>query len=296
MIYPFLPGHNLAFDELPAGPGTRRRARPGARRAAQHRRPPLRRGGDAHLRHRLLPDVGGSPSSTGRPSRAGCRPPCSPGGSTPSRTSGSGASPRPAIHGDLTGDQVLAVFEDDSDASTGRIRGHDGVGGRQGRRPRGRLRGPRRRGRPRGRRDGPGGLRPRPRRASRPQPARARPAGRRARHPRRPHARRRPRQHAAAVEGLQQAAPARRRGARRGSGQDDYRRGSLAPVGPACARDAPSARATRTTTRRPHGRQRLDPGARPSPADTTDPTHARRATPRATATPRRTDTRRSGRA
>ena len=30
------------------------------------------------------------------------------------------------VHGDLTGDQVLAVFEDDSDAATGRIRGITG--------------------------------------------------------------------------------------------------------------------------------------------------------------------------
>ncbi|WP_404381284.1 phosphotransferase [Knoellia locipacati] len=125
MIYPFLPGHNLAFDEMPAGPGPA--AELGRAIAALHNTD-VRLFDEAGMptydtdsyRRRRLTELDRAAESGRVPTALLARwehaledvalwrfaPTC--------------------IHGDLTGDQVLAVFEDDADASTGRIRGLTG--------------------------------------------------------------------------------------------------------------------------------------------------------------------------
>ena len=125
MIYPFLPGHNLAFDEMPAGPGPA--AELGRALAALHNTD-VRLFDEAGMptydtdsyRRRRLTELDRAAESGRVPTALLARwehaledvalwrfaPTC--------------------IHGDLTGDQVLAVFEDDADASTGRIRGLTG--------------------------------------------------------------------------------------------------------------------------------------------------------------------------
>lgn len=125
MIYPYLPGHNLAFDELPAGAGPA--ADLGRALAALHNTD-VRLFDEAGMptydtdsyRRRRLTDLDRAAESGRVPTALLARwehaledvalwrfaPTC--------------------IHGDLTGDQVLAVFENDSDASTGRIRGLTG--------------------------------------------------------------------------------------------------------------------------------------------------------------------------
>lgn len=125
MVYPYLPGHNLAFDELPAGAGPA--ADLGRALAALHNTDP-----------RLF-DEAGMPSydtDSYRTRRL----------AELDRAAESGRVPTALLarwehaledvalwrfaptstHGDLTGDQVLAVFEDDSDASTGRVSGITG--------------------------------------------------------------------------------------------------------------------------------------------------------------------------
>jgi aminoglycoside phosphotransferase (APT) family kinase protein len=125
MVYPFLPGHNLAFDELPAGPGPA--ADLGRALAALH-----------NTDVRLFDEAGMPTYDTDsyRTRRL----------AELDRAAGSGRVPTALlarweraledvglwrfaptpVHGDLTGDHVLAVFEDESDASTGRIRGLTG--------------------------------------------------------------------------------------------------------------------------------------------------------------------------
>ena len=125
MVYPFLPGHNLAFDELPAGPGPA--AELGRALAALH---------NADVR--LFDEAGMPTYDTDSYRRRRL--------AELDRAAASGRVPTALLarweraledvalwrfaptctHGDLTGDQVLAVFEDESDASTGRIRGLTG--------------------------------------------------------------------------------------------------------------------------------------------------------------------------
>ncbi len=64
---------------------------------------------------------GGSPTSTAPPRPAGCRRPARRWERALEDVSLWRFAPTP-VHGDLTGDQVLAVFEDEEDSSTGRIR------------------------------------------------------------------------------------------------------------------------------------------------------------------------------
>lgn len=125
MIYPYLPGHNLAFDSLPAGAGPA--AELGRALAALHNTDP-----------RLF-DEAGMPSydtDAYRTRRLAELDRAAESGRVPTALLARWEraledvalwrfAPTP-IHGDLTGDQVLAVFEDDSDASTGRIRGITG--------------------------------------------------------------------------------------------------------------------------------------------------------------------------
>lgn len=125
MVYPYLPGHNLAFDELPPGPGPA--AELGRALAALHNTD-VRLFDEAGMptydteayRRRRLTELDRAAESGRVPTALLARweraledvalwkfaPTC--------------------VHGDLTGDQVLAVFEDDSDSSTGRIRGLTG--------------------------------------------------------------------------------------------------------------------------------------------------------------------------
>ncbi|MFW5472193.1 phosphotransferase [Knoellia sp. CPCC 206450] len=125
MIYPYLPGHNLAFDELPPGPGPA--AELGRALAALHNTD-VRLFDEAGMptydtdsyRRRRLTELDRAAESGRVPTALLARwehaledvalwrfaPTC--------------------VHGDLTGGQVLAVFEDDSDSSTGRIRGITG--------------------------------------------------------------------------------------------------------------------------------------------------------------------------
>lgn len=125
MVYAFLPGQNLAFDEMPPGPGPA--AELGRALAALHNTD-VRLFDEAGMptydtdsyRRRRLIELDRAAESGRVPTALLARwehaledvalwrfaPTC--------------------VHGDLTGDQVLAVFEDDSDASTGRIRGLTG--------------------------------------------------------------------------------------------------------------------------------------------------------------------------
>ena len=120
-VYPYLPGQNIDFASLPQGRG--------------------------------LPPSSGAPSPPCTTPTTSCstRPACRPTTPTPTEPGASQSStgpPRPAMcprrllarwerqledvslwrfaptptHGDLTGDQVLAVFDDEDDAATGRIR------------------------------------------------------------------------------------------------------------------------------------------------------------------------------
>ena len=124
-VYPYLPGQNLDFAELPPGPGVA--AELGRAIAALHNTDPalFEEAGlpsydaDAY-RTRRLADLDLA-AETGRVPTSLL---------TRWETALEDVSlwrfaPTPT-HGDLTGDQVLAVFTDDSDASTGRIRGLTG--------------------------------------------------------------------------------------------------------------------------------------------------------------------------
>ncbi len=124
-VYPYLPGHNLDFAELPAGPGLA--AELGRALAALHNT------------DRALFDEAGVPSYDAdayRTRRLAELDRAAETGRVPTTLLGRWESaledvslwrfaPTPT-HGDLTGDHVLAVFGDDSDASTGRIRAMTG--------------------------------------------------------------------------------------------------------------------------------------------------------------------------
>lgn len=124
-VYPYLPGHNLDFGALPAGPGLA--AELGRAIASVHNLDPQ------------VFEESGVPSYDTESYRARRL-------AELDRAAGSGRIPSTLLtrweraledvtlwrfapvptHGDLTGDQVLAVFEDDVDASSGRIRGMTG--------------------------------------------------------------------------------------------------------------------------------------------------------------------------
>lgn len=125
VVYPYLPGHNLDYAELPAGPGLA--AELGRAVAALHNTDPRlfdEQGLPAYdadgYRTRRLTDLDRA-AQTGRVPTALLE--------RWERALEDVALWRfapVATHGDLTGDQVLAVFEDDSDAATGKIRGITG--------------------------------------------------------------------------------------------------------------------------------------------------------------------------
>jgi len=124
-VYPYLPGHNLDFAELPPGPGLA--AELGRALAALHNTDPavFEEAGlpsydaDAY-RSRRLAELDRA-ASTGRvPTTLLTRWEKALEDVTLWRF-----APTPT-HGDLTGDQVLAVFRDDSDASTGTVRAMTG--------------------------------------------------------------------------------------------------------------------------------------------------------------------------
>ena len=124
-VYPYLPGHNLDYAELPAGPGIA--AELGRAIAALHNTDPavFEEAGlpsydaDAYRTRRL--------AELDRAAETGRVP-------TSLLTRWEAAledvtlwrfAPTPT-HGDLTGDQVLAVFADDADAATGTVRAMTG--------------------------------------------------------------------------------------------------------------------------------------------------------------------------
>ena len=120
-VYPFLPGHNLDFAELPPGPGIA--AELGRAIAALHNTDPAvyeeaglpTYDADAY-RSRRLADLDRA-AETGRvPTTLLTRWETALEDVTLWRFAPT------ATHGDLTGDQVLAVFTDDADASTGKVR------------------------------------------------------------------------------------------------------------------------------------------------------------------------------
>ena len=124
-VYPYLPGHNLDFAELPAGPGLA--AELGRAIAALHNTDPAvyeeaglpSYDADAY-RSRRLAELDRA-AETGRvPTSLLTRWETALEDVTLWRF-----APTPT-HGDLTGDQVLAVFTDDSDASTGTVRAMTG--------------------------------------------------------------------------------------------------------------------------------------------------------------------------
>jgi aminoglycoside phosphotransferase (APT) family kinase protein len=125
MVYPYLPGHNLDLAELPPGPGLA--AELGRAIAAVHNTDPevFEEAGlpayeaDAY-RTRRLADLDRAAGTGMVPSALLTRWERALEDVALWRF---GATP---VHGDLTGDQVLAVFDDDTDASTGRIRGLTG--------------------------------------------------------------------------------------------------------------------------------------------------------------------------
>jgi macrolide phosphotransferase len=124
-VYPYLPGHNLDYAELPAGPGIA--AELGRSIAALHNTDP------AVFEEAGLPSYDADAYRSRRLAEL-------------DRAAGSGRVPTSLLtrwekaledvslwrfaptptHGDLTGDQVLAVFTDDTDASTGTVRAMTG--------------------------------------------------------------------------------------------------------------------------------------------------------------------------
>jgi aminoglycoside phosphotransferase (APT) family kinase protein len=120
-VYPYLPGHNLDYAELPAGPGIA--AELGRAIAALHNTDPAvyeeaglpSYDADAY-RSRRLADLDRA-AETGRvPTTLLTR------WETALEDVSLWRFAPTATHGDLTGDQVLAVFTDDDDASTGKVR------------------------------------------------------------------------------------------------------------------------------------------------------------------------------
>jgi aminoglycoside phosphotransferase (APT) family kinase protein len=124
-VYPYLPGHNLDFAELPAGPGLA--AELGRAIAALHNTDPAvyeeaglpSYDADAY-RSRRLAELDRAAESGRVPTSLLSRWEKALEDVTLWRFAPT------ATHGDLTGDQVLAVFTDDSDASTGTIRAMTG--------------------------------------------------------------------------------------------------------------------------------------------------------------------------
>ena len=120
-VYPYLPGHQLDFAELPPGPGLA--AELGRALAALHNTDPgvYEEAGlpsydaDAY-RTRRLADLDRAAESGRVPTTLLAR-----WEAALEDVSLWRFAPT-ATHGDLTGDQVLAVFTDDADASTGKIR------------------------------------------------------------------------------------------------------------------------------------------------------------------------------
>ena len=120
-IYPFLPGRNIDFEALPAGPGLA--AELGRAIAALH-----------NADHGLFEEAGlpAYDADTYRTRRLTELDRAAATGHVPTGLLARWEkqledvalwrfAPTPT-HGDLTGDQVLVVFEDDQDASTGRVR------------------------------------------------------------------------------------------------------------------------------------------------------------------------------
>ena len=124
-VYPYLPGHNLDYAELPAGPGIA--AALGRAIAALHNTDPavFEEAGlpsydaDAY-RTRRLAELDRAAESGRVPTTLLARWESALEDVTLWRF-----APTPT-HGDLTGDQVLAVFGDDADASTGTVRAMTG--------------------------------------------------------------------------------------------------------------------------------------------------------------------------
>lgn len=124
-VYPYLPGQNIDFSKLPPGPGLA--AELGRTIAALH-----------NVDHQLF-DEAGLPAydpDTYRTRRLAELDRAAATGHVPTALLGRWEraledvslwrfAPTPT-HGDLTGDQVLAVFDDEDDASTGRIRAFTG--------------------------------------------------------------------------------------------------------------------------------------------------------------------------
>ena len=173
-VYPYLPGRTLDLTDLPAGPGLA--AEIGRAIAALHNV------------DRQLFDEAGLPSydaDTYRTRRLAELDRAAATGHVPTALLARWEAaledvslwrfaPTPT-HGDLTGDQVLAVFDDDEDASTGRVRAFTGWEDAKVADPADDFAALVSRGLAGGGRDGAGGLRPRPGRAPRPAPrARAR--------------------------------------------------------------------------------------------------------------------------
>jgi aminoglycoside phosphotransferase (APT) family kinase protein len=124
-IYPYLPGQNLDFSRLPAGPGVA--AELGRAIAALH-----------NADHGLFEEAGlpAYDADTYRTRRLSELDRAAATGHVPTGLLSRWEkaledvtlwrfAPTPT-HGDLTGDQVLAVFDDDQDASTGRIKAFTG--------------------------------------------------------------------------------------------------------------------------------------------------------------------------
>ena len=122
-VYPYLPGRTARLrPHLPAGPGLA--AELGRSIAALHNADHAlfdEAGLPAYdadtYRTRRLSELDRAAATGHVPDRA-ARPL---GGGPRGRVARGGSRPRPT-HGDLTGDQVLAVFDDEEDASTGRVR------------------------------------------------------------------------------------------------------------------------------------------------------------------------------
>jgi aminoglycoside phosphotransferase (APT) family kinase protein len=125
MVYPFLPGHNLAFEELPGGPGP---AADLGRCLASLHNTDVRLFDEAGMptydtdsyRTRRLAELDRAAESGRVPTALLAR------WERALEDVGLWRFAPTPVHGDLTGDHVLAVFEDYSDASTGRIRGITG--------------------------------------------------------------------------------------------------------------------------------------------------------------------------
>ncbi len=125
MVYPYLPGRPLNFRTLPAGPGLA--AEVGRTVAAVHNvdREVFDEAGlpsyDAdEYRTRRLADLDRGAATGHVPTALLAR-----WEAALEDVSLWRFAPTP-VHGDLTGDQVLAVFDDDSDAGSGRVRGLTG--------------------------------------------------------------------------------------------------------------------------------------------------------------------------